>query len=175
MSLKITLLNLQWKPSPMQRAEYSNIITYLKTGGIPNTLASTASNFKKKARKFTLHGDTLYKDSLPVVRWADRRRIFDEYHQHHRNLAHNTTLISDFPYITGGVKITGYNIGWVLEIEVAIKQCSWFAKDTIGLVDTIISQRKRESVWHAATKRQRSNFAGKITTIIWVGHLVYQP
>ena len=49
---------------------------------LPKYVSSTRSNFKKKAAKFSISNGELQRDGLPVVKYGQRREIFDEFHQH---------------------------------------------------------------------------------------------
>ena len=86
----------------MQAQEYHSITQYIQTGAIPDILPSNASNFKKKARSFTMQRNALYKKGLPVVKWGERRRIFDTFHQHHESSIHITTLNTRLSLYQGG-------------------------------------------------------------------------
>ena len=66
----------------MQAAEYGAISAYLLHGELPEKFESTRSNFIRKARLFTVHGGKLHRAGLPVVKFAQRRRIFDQFHDH---------------------------------------------------------------------------------------------
>ena len=66
----------------MQAKEYRAISTYLSNGSLPSTFESTQSNFVRKAKQFSLVNDTLLRQGLPVVKFSDRKLIFDEFHQH---------------------------------------------------------------------------------------------
>ena len=66
----------------MQNAEYAAIVAYLQRGTIPKQLPSTKSNFVKKANKYQLRGESLYRNGLQVVRYAERKKIFDAFHDH---------------------------------------------------------------------------------------------
>ena len=66
----------------MQAAEYRAISTYLLNGELPRTFESTRSNFIRKARLFTIHGGELHRNGLPVVKFAQRRIIFEQFHDH---------------------------------------------------------------------------------------------
>ena len=66
----------------MQTKEYRAISTYLRNGILPTTFESTQSNFVRKAKQFSLEKDTLLRQGLPVVKFSDRKLIFDEFHQH---------------------------------------------------------------------------------------------
>ena len=76
----------------MQATEYSQIFTYLSTGALPPIFSSNKSNFTKKASKFSLNGNSLFRDGLPVVKWKDRRRLFDQFHEHYWVSAHISLL-----------------------------------------------------------------------------------
>ena len=66
----------------MQAAEYRAISRYLLHGELPGTFESTRSNFIRKAKLFTVHGGKLHRHGLPVVQFAQRRMIFEQFHDH---------------------------------------------------------------------------------------------
>ena len=66
----------------MQAAEYRAISTYLLNGELPETFESNRSNFIRKARLFTIQGGVLHRHGLPVVKFAQRRMIFHQVHDH---------------------------------------------------------------------------------------------
>ena len=60
------------------KQEYNNIRAFLKEGRFPNNFASTKSNFKRKAKRYTLNASgRLMRKNLPVVLHSERKRIFD--------------------------------------------------------------------------------------------------
>ena len=61
----------------MGKADYSNIMSFLESGILPSALASTKSNFRKKANKFEIKNGKLYRAGLPVVQVSEQKRIFD--------------------------------------------------------------------------------------------------
>ena len=65
----------------MIKRDYANIRAFLQNGDMPRSFTSTKSNFIKKAKKFTLKGGRLMRNNLPVVLYAERRKIFDQFQQ----------------------------------------------------------------------------------------------
>ena len=66
----------------MQTKEYRAISTYLRNDKFSSQFDSTQSNFVRKANQFSLENDKLVRQGLPVVKFSDRKLIFDEFHQH---------------------------------------------------------------------------------------------
>ena len=85
----------------MQAGEYAAISDYLLRGTLPTKFQSTKSNFIKKASGFTISGDALFRDGKAVVRYADRKRIFEAFHQH-RGRDKCCMLVKERYYWPGG-------------------------------------------------------------------------
>ena len=64
----------------MLQEEYSNIARYLRSGELPKQVASSVSNFRRKANKFELRQEKLYRDAKPVVQFSGQRKLFDQFH-----------------------------------------------------------------------------------------------
>ena len=64
----------------MLQEEYRSIAAYLRTGEFPKQVSSSVSNFKRKANKFELRQDKLYRDAKPVVQFSGQRKLFDQFH-----------------------------------------------------------------------------------------------
>jgi len=60
----------------MNNAEYKSIYNYLATGNLPADYSSTKSNFKKKASKFNIRHQKLYKGNKPVIKHSEQQKIF---------------------------------------------------------------------------------------------------
>ena len=65
----------------MIKDEYTNIRAFLQNGDMPRSFTSNKSNFIRKAKQFTLKGGRLMRNNLPVVLYAERRKIFDQFQQ----------------------------------------------------------------------------------------------
>jgi len=60
----------------MNNAEYKSIYMYLASGKMPTTYNSTKSNFKKKANKFTIKYNKLYRGDKAVVKHSEQQKVF---------------------------------------------------------------------------------------------------
>ena len=132
----------------MQAAEYAAISRYLLYGDLPESFESTRSNFTRKARLFTVHGGALHRHGLPVVKFSQRRSIFDQFHEHRGR---------DHGFATE-INILGARFSKAYESRMAmISARNWFERDISGRVGINTSLKKPKAVWHALTKSQSSN------------------
>ena len=68
----------------MQAEKYEGICNWLQFGTLPSTFSSTPSNFRREASRFSLLGNQLIhrNSNLPVLKYEDRERVFNEFHRH---------------------------------------------------------------------------------------------
>ena len=72
---------------------------------MPPTFSSTPSNFRREASNFHLQGNLLFHtaSNLPVLKYEDRARVFNECHRH-TGRDRTNQLISERYYWRGGYK-----------------------------------------------------------------------
>ena len=63
--------------------QYNAIESYLRTGNLPTSFSSTQSNFIRETRQYQLRPDGLYRGGKKVVKYGERKLIFDEFHRSH--------------------------------------------------------------------------------------------
>ena len=66
----------------MEESDYEAVKKFLLTSTLPDTLPSTASNFRAQAAKYEIRSGKLYRDEKLVLKKSQLEEVWQQCHQH---------------------------------------------------------------------------------------------
>ena len=94
----------------MKAQRYKEIVDYLLDDVLPDEFDSTPSNFRREAANYALDEKArLYRNNKPVVKWGERKEIYDAFHRH-QGRTRTWQLISERYYWRGGYQYVAQQV-----------------------------------------------------------------